>query len=527
MHDHDLTPAEKRLRLLKQGKKGLFHLIFSRTGIMTLLILLQLGLMLLMVLRFQDYQVHYYGLFTLLSVATVLFLLNSDTDPNAKITWLLLVTLFPAAGILLYFYVHADLGHRALKERMRHIAKASQNTLSPSAADDALAREHPQDAGLARFLRTSGGFVAYHRTDARYFPLGEEFFPAFLEDLRQARQFIFLEYFIIENGWMWDQVEEILARKARDGVEVRVLYDGTCEFTKLPHSFPEYLRSLGIRCRIFARVRPFVSTHYNYRDHRKIAVIDGRVAYTGGINLADEYLNRTHPFGHWKDTALRLEGEAVRSFTLMFLQMWQVEDRKLTFDPWLWAPAPEQPHAGGYVIPYGDCPLDDQPVGEWVYTHILNTAQRYVHIMTPYLILGHELEDALRFAARRGVEVSIILPGIPDKPLPYALAKSHYRTLIEAGVHIYEYTPGFIHAKSFVSDDLRATVGTVNLDYRSLSHHFECGAYLLGAPAVEAVERDFRLTLKRCHKVTRQEAAHPGFRWKLTGMLMKAFAPLL
>ena len=527
MHDQDLTPAEKRLRLLKRGKKGLFHLVFSRTGIMTLLILLQLGIMLLMVLRFQDYQVHYYGLFTLLSVVTVLFLLNSDTDPNAKITWLLLVTLFPAAGILLYAYVHTDLGHRALKERMRHITKASLRTLPLSPADDALAREHPQDAGLARYLRAAGGFVAYDRTGVEYYPLGEDFFPAFLEDLRQAEKFIFLEYFIIENGWMWDRVEDILTQKAKDGVEVRVLYDGTCEFTKLPHSFPEYLRSLGIRCRIFARVRPFVSTHYNYRDHRKIAVIDGRVAYTGGINLADEYVNRVHPFGHWKDTAVRLEGGAVRSFTLMFLQMWQVGDRKLTFEPWLSVPPAVCPGAGGYVIPYGDCPLDDQPVGEWVYTHILNTAQRYVHIMTPYLILGHELEDALRFAARRGVEVSVILPGIPDKRLPYALAKSHYRTLMEAGVHIYEYTPGFLHAKSFVSDDLRATVGTVNLDYRSLSHHFECGAYLLNTPAVAAVEEDFRQTLTRCHKVSWQEAAHPGAFWKLTGMLMKAFAPLL
>ena len=527
MQDHDLSPAEKRLRLLKQGKKGLIHLIFSRTGIMTLLILLQLGLMLLMVLRFQDYQVHYYGLFTLLSLITVLFLLNSDTDPNAKITWLLLVLLVPVVGMLLYAYVHTDLGHRALKERMRHIHKHTLRLLPAADADTNLARDFPQDAGLAHYLRAAGGFSAYAHTDTRYFPLGEDFFAAFLEDLRQANTFIFLEYFIIENGWMWDQVEGILAQKAKEGVEVRVLYDGTCEFTKLPYSFPEYLRSLGIRCRIFARVRPFISTHYNYRDHRKIAVIDGRVAYTGGINLADEYVNRIHPFGHWKDTALRAEGPAARAFTRMFLEMWQVEDRKLTFEPWLSAPAPAHPEARGYVIPYGDCPLDDQPVGEWIYTHILNSAREYVHIMTPYLILGHELEDALRFAARRGVDVSIILPGIPDKKLPYALAKSHYRTLMEAGVHIYEYTPGFIHAKSFVSDGLWATVGTVNLDYRSLSHHFECGAYLLNTPAVAAVEEDFRQTLTRCHKVTWQEAAHPGFWWKLSGMLMKAFAPLL
>ncbi|MBO4930042.1 MAG: PLDc N-terminal domain-containing protein, partial [Clostridia bacterium] len=299
---------EKSRDLLKRGKKGLLHLVFSRTGIMALLVLLQLGLMLLFALRFEDYLVHYYGLFSLISLVTVVYLLNSDTDPNAKITWLLMITLVPAAGILLYAYVQADLGHRALRDRMRYINKTSQRTLPTTQADLQLPREYPADAGLAHYLRSAGGFSAYDGTLADYYPLGEEFFPAFLADLKQARKFIFLEYFIVENGWMWDQVEDILAEKVRQGVDVRLLYDGTCEFTKLPHSFPAYLKTLGIQCRIFARVKPFVSTHYNYRDHRKIAVFDGRVAYTGGINLADEYVNKTHPFGHWKDTAIRVEG---------------------------------------------------------------------------------------------------------------------------------------------------------------------------------------------------------------------------
>jgi cardiolipin synthase len=410
---------------------------------------------------------------------------------------------------------------------MRHIAKASRRSIPKTAADAALPAGRPEDAGLAAYLRKAGGFPVYDKTTVDYYPVGEAFFPAFLADLERAESYIFLEYFIIENGKMWDAVEDILARKAKAGVEVRVLYDGTCEFTKLPHSFPQYLKTLGIKCRVFARVRPFVSTHYNYRDHRKIAVIDGRVAYTGGINLADEYINHTHPFGHWKDTAIRLEGEAVRSFLQMFLQMWQVEDRQLSFEPYLSAPIPPAEQAAGWVIPYGDCPLDDQPVGEWVYTHILNQAKRYVHIMTPYLILGHELESALKFAAQRGVEVTILLPGIPDKKLAFALAKGHYKALTEAGVKIYEYAPGFLHAKSFVSDDCRAVVGTVNLDYRSLSHHFECGAFLLDVPAIAAIERDFQETLKRSTRITHQKAAHPGFWWKLGGMLMKAFAPLL
>ena len=519
--------SEKSRELLKKGKRGLVAMVFSRAGLVALLLLLQIAILLTMGLRFQEYLFPYYGAFTVATFIMVVYILSTDSDPNAKITWLVILMVAPAAGMVLYAYVHTDLGHRALRDRMRELYKSARRTLPPSPAAERLAKEHPEDAGLAHYLVQAGGFQPYGGTAADYYPLGEDFFPALLKELERAEDYIFLEYFIIEEGEMWGAVEEILSRKAKAGVEVRVLFDGTCEFTKLEHSFPEKLRKQGIQCRIFARIRPFVSTHYNYRDHRKIAVIDGRCAFTGGVNLADEYINRVHPFGHWKDTALRVEGPAVRSFLLMFLQMWQVEERTLRPEPRLLAPMAEVPGAEGYVIPYGDCPLDNQPVGEWVYTHLLNTAKEYVHIMTPYLILGHELEDALRFAAQRGVEVSIILPGIPDKKLPYALAKSHFKALMDYGVQIYTYTPGFVHAKSFVSDGVRATVGTINLDYRSLSHHFECGAYLLDSPVIGEIEADFQQTLKQCHKVTAKEAAHPGLFWKVTGMLMKAFAPLL
>lgn len=527
MYDPELSPAEKRRNLLKHGKKGLLHLVFSRTGLVTILLLLQVVIMAALLRRFQAYALHYYSATTVLSVALVIWLLNTDTDPNAKITWLVLVLIAPVPGLLLYVYVRNDVGHRALRNRMRQINKVSLRAIPPTAAEETLPKAHPEDAGLAHYLRAAGGFPAYNGTAVTCFSLGEELLPALLRDLESAQRYIFLEYFIIENGVMWDAVEDVLARKAKSGVEVRVLYDGTCEFTRLPHSFPAYLKTMGIQCRIFAQVRPFVSTHYNYRDHRKIAVIDGRVAYTGGINLADEYINQTHPFGHWKDTGIRLEGPAVRSLLMLFLQMWQVEARQFSLLPHLAEPIPPASGAAGWVIPYGDCPLDDQPVGEWVYTHILNQARRYVHIMTPYLILGHELESALKFAARRGVEVSILLPGIPDKTIPYALAKCHYRSLAEAGVRLYEYTPGFVHAKCFVSDDCRAVVGTVNLDYRSLSHHFECGAYLLDVPCIEELEADFQRTLARSTRVSAQKAAHPGLKWKLIGMVMKAFAPLL
>ena len=305
------------------------------------------------------------------------------------------------------------------------------------------------------------------------------------------------------------------------------MYDGTNEFATLPSSYPQKLRELGIKCKAFAPIAPFVSTHYNYRDHRKILVIDGHTAFTGGVNLSDRYINREEVFGHWKDTAVMLKGEAVKSFTLLFLQMWNIDEKEPRFEPYLSCPAEPVKDAQGYVIPYGDTPVDGFRVGEMVYIDMLNRAKDYVHIMTPYLILDGELDTALRFAAERGVEVSIILPGIPDKKTPYALAKTHYASLIRAGVNIYEYTPGFVHAKVFSSDGRKAVVGTINLDYRSLYHHFECAAYMVDTPCIGDIEADFADTLKKCHLVTLEDVKNIKTGMKLRGILSKAIATLL
>ena len=272
---------------------------------------------------------------------------------------------------------------------------------------------------------------------------------------------------------------------------------------------------------------PFLSTHYNYRDHRKILVIDGHTAFNGGVNLADEYINRIEKHGHWKDTAVMLKGEAARSFTLMFLQMWNIDEKEPEFDRFLVYPARGPEDAAGYVMPYGDCPLDRDKVGERVYMDILNRAERYVHIMSPYLILDGEMETALKFAAERGVDVTLILPGIPDKAAPYALAKTHYASLLDSGVKIYEYTPGFVHAKVFVSDDREAVVGTINLDYRSLYHHFECATYLCQVPCIPQIEADFQETLAKCRQATAQTLREEKLSRRLVGVCLKAIAPLL
>lgn len=424
-------------------------------------------------------------------------------------------------------YTQSDFGHRALKERLNQIITQTDDAIAqPEAVEEQLKREEPGAAALAHYVRGTGCYPVYDRTAVTYFPLGEDKWEELLKQLEQARHFIFLEYFIINEGLMWGKVLEILARKAKEGVDVRVLYDGTCEFSNLPHDYPKRLAALGIQCRVFSAIQPFVSTHYNYRDHRKILVIDGQVAFNGGINLADEYINHVPRFGYWKDTAVMLRGDAVRSFTLMFLQVWCLDEKAPDFTPHLACTAPQAAQTG-FVIPYGDCPLDSDKVGERVYMDLLNRAQRYVHIMTPYLILDGELETALKFAAERGVEVTLILPGVPDKKIPYALAKTYYASLMASGVKILEFTPGFIHAKSFVVDDTEAVVGTINLDYRSLYHHFECATYLVGTDCIQAIEADFQETAALCRPVTRQSLRQEKLTTKLTGVLTKVIAPLL
>lgn len=516
------------LSLLKKGKKGLIHAVFSRLGLILVLLFLQIRLLLSAFQWFADFLPHILGSTVLFTVIIVLYLLNSAMDPTAKITWLIVIMLLPVFGALLFWYTQSDIGHRAVKARISQLTEQTRHSIPQSQPVlDALEAGDPGAAALARYIRRSGCYPVFDRTAVTFFPLGEDKWAELLRQLEQAEHFIFLEYFIVDEGLMWGKVLEILARKAEAGVDVRVMYDGTCEFSTLPHDYPQRLRQLGIRCKAFAPVAPLISTHYNYRDHRKILVIDGHTAFNGGVNLADEYINHIQKHGHWKDTAVMLQGEAVKSFTLLFLQMWGIDEKDPEFERFLAYPARPREDAAGFVLPYGDCPLDGQRVGERVYMDILNRARRYVHIMSPYLILDGEMEAALKFAAERGVEVVLILPGIPDKTAPYALAKTHYASLLESGVQIREYTPGFVHAKVFVSDDREAVVGTINLDYRSLYHHFECATYLHGVSCIPQIEADFQATLQKCRCVTPETVRHEKWTLKLTGFVLKTVAPLL
>ena len=525
-----MTEDSAGVSLLEKGKKGLLHSIFSRLGMILALLILQVLLLFGIFGWFENLLPHIFSGAIVFVVVMVLYLINCDMNPSWKVTWLVLIMLVPVLGAVLLWYTRADIGHRALKRRINQlIAGTKDSILQDEAVLERVRQEDSATAALAHYLKRSGCYPVYENTEVTYFPVGEKKFEAMLEQLRQAKHFIFMEYFIVAEGRMWGKVLEILAQKAAQGVEVRVMYDGMCEFALLSHDYPQRLKKLGIHCKMFAPVTPFVSTHYNYRDHRKILVIDGHTAFNGGINLADEYINEIERFGHWKDTAVMLKGEAVQSFTLMFLQMWNIDEKQCGFDQYLQMPADssfkEKP--SGYVMPYGDCPLDDDKVGEAVYIDILNRAEKYVHIMTPYLILDGELENALKFAAERGVDVRIILPGIPDKKAAYALAKTHYASLLRAGVQIYEYTPGFVHAKVFVSDDKKAVVGSINMDYRSLYHHFECATYLYQTACICDIENDFQNTMHQCSPVTAFSIRHEKWTMKVMGKVLKVIAPLM
>ena len=471
------------LRLLKKGQKGIVHAIFSRFGLVLLLMLLQAGVLWSVFRWFGGLLPHYFGGSVAMSAFMVVYILNSEMDNSAKITWMVTIAILPVVGVPLFFYVKSNIGHNALKKRVTHLTEEARGLQpQPLAAARELAEADPGAASLARYLHgKGGGFSVYRNTEVTYFPGGEAKFEELLRQLEKAEKYIFLEYFIIDEGLMWGRI----------------------------------------------LVQPFVSTHYNYRDHRKILVIDGKVGFTGGVNLADEYINHIEKYGRWKDAAVMLEGEAVRPLTILFLEMWSIL-REPEFEKFLSVP-PHSVPAKGFAAPYGDCPLDGERVGEMVYIDLLNRAKRYIHIMTPYLILDGELETALRFAAERGVDVHLILPHVPDKKFAYALAKTHYKSLLDSGVKISEWLPGFVHAKVFVVDDSEAVVGTINLDYRSLYHHFENAVWMKDTACIPAIEKDFQKTLEFCRDVepTRESIWEGNVLLHLAGILLKVIAPLL
>lgn len=513
----------------KKAKSGIFKIIFSRTALVAALLLFQIGLMVATITTIEQYAFSVYVGFIVLSMIVIIYIINRKENPAFKMSWILFVTFIPIVGTVFYIFMQIQPGTRYIGKRLVKLGEQTKPYMSQNdKIIEDLRVSKPANANLAHYLSKQVGFPVHRNTKVTYFRVGEEKFEELKRQLESAEHYIFMEYFIVEEGIMWDSILEILKKKVEEGVEVRFMYDGMCSIVLLPYQYPKKLEAMGIRCKMFSPIKPVLSTHQNNRDHRKICVIDGQVAFTGGINLADEYINEKERFGHWKDTAVMLQGEAVQNFTMMFLQMWNVTEKKEeSFEKYLTPKSKEFRRELGYVLPYGDSPYDNENIGEQVYFHILNHAKKYVHIMTPYLILDNEMVTNLTYAAKCGIEVIIIMPHIPDKWYAFVLAKTYYEELINAGVQIYEYTPGFVHAKVFVSDDDTATVGTINLDYRSLYLHFECGTFIYNNQVVRDIEKDFQETLKKCQKVTITDLRMRGVVETVAGRVLRLIAPLM
>ena len=523
---------EKKSFLARLG--GLTRLIFGRTTLFILFLLLQVVVLFggFFILGERIIVLNY--IMGFVAMVIMVYVVNSRRDANMKMTWIVIILAVPIFGVVLFIYTRVQPGTNVRSERIAQLIEEQRAYLAPDrqVVEEELAYAR-NEYGIFKYIYEGGNYPSYIDPGIKYFPLGEDKYHEMLRQLASARDFIFMEYFIIEEGEMWNSILEILREKAESGVEVRLMYDGTCNLTLLPKGFVGKMEDYGIKCKVFSPMVPFLSTHQNNRDHRKILVIDGRVAFTGGVNLADEYINKKVRFGHWKDTAIMVQGASVDSFTLMFLQMWNI-DEHITDDYGRFIVAgndridnDEELRRGGYIAPYGDSPMDDEAVGEKVYMDIISKAEEYVHIMTPYLILSETMVHTLIFAAQRGIDVKIILPHIPDKKYAYWLARTHYHELISGGVKIYEYTPGFVHAKVFCSDDIRAVVGTINLDYRSLYLHFECAAYIYDNPVIEDIAEDFDDTLSKCERITVENCRRFSPVGKVLGKALKIVAPLM
>lgn len=445
----------------------------------------------------------------MLSVLILLSLIRNSRHLSFDMIFVLIIVMFPIPGTLLYLLLGADLLHA---KTLRRVLAETERAEAYYVQDETVLKEvkeaDPHAFSQVRYL-VNRGFPVYRNTGFSYYPLGDAGWPVMLEEMRKAKRYIFMEYFIIEPGRMWDAMLAVMEQKVKEGVECRVMYDDMGSLQTIPASYTRQLEKKGIRAVSFNRVSPLINVVMNHRDHRKIMIIDGETAFSGGVNLADEYINAVEKHGHWKDNVIRIRGEAVWSYLVLFLTSWNAVRRE-DDDYGIFRGSAAAGRPDGFIIPYGESPLDRELTGQNVYMNILNQAEDYVYIMTPYLIIDTDLINCLILAASRGVDVHIITPGIPDKKIVFGITRSYYEVLIRGGVHIHEYTPGFVHAKVFVCDDHIAAVGTLNLDYRSLYLHFENGTYLLDAAAVKDVVQDVRNTMAVCREVTLQETmAHP------------------
>ncbi len=510
--------------------------LVSRVVLVSLGIAIQLAWLLFIVFHLSAYYLPIAFFFNMVSLAVVVYIINRTGNPQVKMAWIVPILVFPLFGGIIYMIS----GGKGPKKKLRRALDESGRLLEPFMVSNVpydlssptlplMAETDRAVAGQCHYLHEQG-FTAYRNTAADYYADCRAGWQRMMEDLERAERFIFMEYFIVNPGVMWNPVLEILKRKAAAGVDVRLMYDDVGSISYVSRHYHKEIEALGIKCVKFNPYRPVYAVVMNHRDHRKIMVIDGDVGYTGGVNFADEYIGEEIRFGEWRDNVLRMEGEAVRSMTLLFLRMWNAArptDTPETVASFM--PTPERSAAircPGLVQPYGDSPIDSEILAENVYLNLINQATTYVYIYTPYVVIDYEMTRALSLAARRGVDVRLVAPAIPDKKIVYELTQSHFPELIENGVKVYKFTPGFIHSKVFLVDDRIAVVGSINLDYRSLALHFENACLLIDHPILPDIKADFEETLPRCELVSVKKRRFSMLYGLYLGLL-RLFAPLL
>lgn len=508
--------------------KRILSFFKSKLFFVGLMIIAQL-LVLVVLIALLSYQFYWFYLFSvLLSFIASVYIVNREDNPSFKILWVLLIMTVPVMGGLFYILFGGRKVPKELRirdqrslEELRHVMKQNQPMI------DALRKVQPQAYKQANYCWHSGYFPVYTNCEVTYFPLGEQKFQALVEELKKARRFIFLEYFIIAEGIMWNTVLDILKDKVKEGVDVRLIYDDAGCITTLPPRYHETLRRYGIKAKVFNPIEPHLAMQMNNRDHRKIVVIDGEVAFTGGVNLADEYINRYERFGHWKDMAVMVKGAAVQTFTVLFLQFWNF-DEPIKSDPLQFASQEQRTYPEtGYVIPFCDSPTDEDYVGQQTHINLINSASRYLYATTPYLVIDQETRMALTLAAKNGVDVRILVPHIPDKKIVFEVTRSNYERLIQNGVRIYEYTPGFVHGKVMLADDQSAVVGTVNMDYRSYYLHYECGVWMYQTGCLKEIRKDLEEAFAISQEVTLEECRNISILRRFIRAFLNIISPIM
>ncbi len=518
----------------KERKRGDYTLFMEKTFWVVILLIVQLSFIVFAYIQLQEQYFQLQTFLSAISLLVVFFLVNQSMNPSYKLAWCITILMVPIFGGLFYLTLSINSTRLKFRKSIRTAVKESKTHLSqnPSVL---VALEHASDDSVpqAQYVYNLAKYPVYQNTSVKYFATGEALYISLLEELEKAQHFIFMEYFIIQNGVFWNSVLDILKKKVQEGVEVKIIYDDMGSVQTLPPNYYEELQNYGIECHRFNPFSPTLSLRLNNRDHRKITVIDGHTSFTGGINLADEYINQRQKLnGYWKDNGIMLKGDATWNFTVMFLQLWQhVSGKSVNYPKYHVTPCNLPPEcknvANGFVQPYADNPMFTEIVAENVYLNMIHRATKYIYITTPYLIVDNEMITALTLAAQSGVDVRIITPGVPDKKAVFMMTRSFYEPLTKAGVKIYEYTPGFIHSKTMIADDQYAVVGSINLDYRSLYLHFECAAFLYHCQEINEIKEDILESISVSKEITYESCLQMNKPYRLWQSLLRLYAPLL